>query len=205
MPNWCETNIYITHNDSDKIKALYDRIVEWTSKDCYDNGFGTNWLGNVAGNSGIAKWDEKRNGMLTEDGEFVYCRGSIQYLNHNDNTIEISQEDAWSPILKVWSKVLGKYLPDASLTFDAVETGSNIYATNNPNIEGNYYVDVWDVPAEFSDIEPIYVAEEDDVIELCQRILKTDETNINRLLEKITELSWIFINRWYHSDMEDCD
>jgi hypothetical protein len=204
MPNWCCTNIIISHPDEGKVKELFERIKDWTSRDCYENDFGHGWLGNVLGNSGIAKWDEEKDGMFTEKGEYIYCRGSITDLSFEGGAIHIWQEDAWSPLVKLWSLVLEKYLPDADITFSAEEPGCGVYATNDPCIEGSYYVDVWETPDEFKDETSMYDAEESDVIEFCQRVLHTDEDDIKKLLDMASELDWVAIHQWYHKEIEDC-
>jgi hypothetical protein len=40
MPNWCATKISIRHGDKEKLKALHDKINEWTSENFIDNDFG---------------------------------------------------------------------------------------------------------------------------------------------------------------------
>lgn len=40
MPNCCTTDVIISHPDAEKIKMLFDKITEWTSKDFIPGGFG---------------------------------------------------------------------------------------------------------------------------------------------------------------------
>lgn len=204
MPNWCSTNVIIRHNDKKSLEGLYNKIKEWTSKDYYENGFGNSWLGNIVGNSGIAEWDEKGNGFYNADGEFISCRGLITSCDCHGE-INIWQDDAWSPNLKLWGLVLEKYLPDAKLIYTGEEPGCGLYVTNNPDIEGLYCIDIFDPPENF-EYESMYEAEEDDVVEVCQKILGTDETDLEKLLERVkNDIDYLVINQWRHCDVEDCN
>ena len=206
MPNWCYTNIDITHTDKNKLKEFYDRIEAWTSKDYSENGFGTNWLGNVIGNSGVAEYNNEKGGFITSDGKNLSCRGSVLFLGYNeDGIIRMSQEDAWSPNLKLWKMVLDKYLPDATLIYTAEEPGCGIYETNNQDYEDKYIIDIYgDLPDDMN-WESMYEASEETVIQFCQDALKTDETDITKLLEMVSDLDWVGINKWEHFDVEDYD
>ena len=204
MPNWCSTEIKIRHDDKKKLEELYDKIVEWTSKDYSENGFGNNWLGNVVGHSGIAKWDDNKNGMLTKNEQYISCRGQITSLDM-DEEITIWQEDAWGPNVLLWVKVLAKYLPDASLEYTATEPGCGVYTTNDPNLEGCYMVDIFDNPEGFEGLESIYEADEDDVIDICQEILKTKKNDINELIKETNNLDWVHIAPWEQCDPVECN
>ena len=204
MPNWCSTEIKIRHDDKKKLEEFYDKIVEWTSKDYSENGFGNNWLGNVVGHSGIAEWDDNKNGMLTKNGQYISCRGQITSLDM-DEEITIWQEDAWGPNVLLWVKVLLKYLPDANLIYTATEPGCGVYMTNDPDMKGYYMVDIFGPPEEFYYLEPRYEVNKDDVINLCQKILKTKENDINALIKDVNNLDWVYITQWELCNAADCN
>lgn len=192
MPNWCYTDISIIHNDENKVKALYEKIKEWTSKDYAENGFGNYWLGNVVEGSGICHYDDVR------------CRGIIQYLAF-DGSIKLSTETAWVPMLKMWSMVCDKYLPDADITFTAEEGGCCLFASNDPDMIGKYYIDVYNPPEEFKDEEPVYDATEDFTIEFLQKVMKTKETDIKKLIRMADDEYWFSVNEWQEADISDFD
>lgn len=203
MPNWCNTIVIISHNDTNKTKELYDKLKEWTSKDYHENDFGHEWLGNVALGSGIATWD-KNKGAVTDTGKIVNCRGAIRLLDFEDGNIHISQDDAWSPNVYLYKMICDKYLPDAEILFSADEPGCEVYETNDPAVEGSYVIDVYyKRPDEFKDEDTMYEAEESDVVEFCQRALKTDETDITKLLDAMKNVDWCSIHKWKHQEIED--
>lgn len=204
MPNWCNTEIHIIHDDTEKLNKLSDLISEWTSKDYCENGFGYNWLGNIVGNSGIAKWTDD---FHTDSGESIRCRGSLIYYEVNGNSLNITTETAWGPMVRMWVLVCEKYLPGAQIYFTAEECGNCVYETNDPDYIGKYNIDIWDdPPEEFGDEESQYDIEEEYVVEFLQRVLKTDEKDIEKLLERANEeLDWVGIHKWEEVQLDSVD
>lgn len=197
MPNWCVTYVCINYNNEDKIKDLYNKIVNWTSKNYMNNGFGTSWLGNVVLGSEVGTVD-------TDPKTDVECRGSIDFIDHNDTQIQIQTETAWVPMLAVWQKVIDKYLPGAKIIYDATEHGNGIYYTNDLELKDCYYIDPYDT----TDIEPDYEASEENVVELLQNVLKTDEDSVEVLLEKLVESECAYelgIHKWEYVDPAELD
>lgn len=197
MPNWCSTNVYISHKDERAIEDLYNKIKEWTSKNYMDNGFGHSWIGNVVLGSGIGTVDTNIN---TD----VRCRGNVEYMDCEDNKITIQTGTAWSPLLKVWLKVIDKYLPDAELVYDAYGIGFELFVTNDPCLIGKYNID----PFDFNEIDCNYDASEDDVIGMLQDLLHTKECNIDILMRKFHESDYadkIAIHKWEYLDPREFD
>jgi len=211
MPNWCSTRIIINSNNKDKLNELFKNIKEWTSKDYCKNGFGNNWLGNVVGNSGIAKCEFDNAGNMTKDfttdkGESIACRGSITWLEiEADDVIHIEQETAWRSMMRMWVLVCEKYLgEDYDITFDSEECGCGLYETNDPLMENLYVIDIYDAPDDL-DWESDWDAPEEKVIKFCQEVLKTEETDIDKLLEMAEELDWVSIHKWEFTDVYECE
>jgi hypothetical protein len=207
MPNWCYTNINICHNDKEKLNAFFDKVEEWSDKQYKTNDFdnGTlGWLGNIVGNSGLAEWKVKENGR--EDFvPSISCRGSLQTFELHDNSINIDTETAWGPMLEMWRLLCDKYLQGADIYYTAEESGNGLYQTNDPDVAGTYYIDIWEPPEEFEDEESIYEAEEDDVIDFLQRVLKTEEKNIDALLIMAESIDdpWFSIHKWELVDIDE--
>jgi hypothetical protein len=158
-----------------------------------DNGFGLNWLGNIVGNSGIGTVDENPETDLK-------CRGNIQYMERTDNQLIIDTETAWVPMLKMWVKLLDKYLPDAELIYSAEESGCCIHNTNDPCLIDKYYIDSW----EMEDIESNFEATESEVRKMLQKLLEANESDINKLLKMFRKSEYsenMSINRWDFSDV----
>lgn len=209
MPNWCYTNITIYHNDEEKLKAFFNKIEEWRKKPFKENDFDTytlGWLGNIVGNSGLAEWKTRENGR--EDFvPNIACRGSLQTFELDGNRINISTETAWCPMLNMWQRLCDKFLPDAEIWYTAEESGCGLFWTNDPGIVGKYYIDLWDVPDEFAEETPDYEATEDYTIKFLQRVLKTSETDIKKLLSMASDVEeqWFAINEWTSHEISECD
>ena len=205
MANTCFTTITITHKNERKVKDFFEKVDTWAKKGYLDNDYNRPnidywWLGNIVGNSGIAKWTKKENG----DSDFVpniRCRGMLTRLELNGNQIIIDTETAWSPMLEMWQLLCQKYLRGAEIYYTADEGGNELYQTNDPDMIGKYYIDIIDnVPEEFDDIaESEYEATEEMVIKLLQRVLHSDETDIKKLLDLLDESDvedWLHIHKW---------
>ena len=195
MPNWCYTNITINHYDKAKLEDLSKKISDWSHKqfcDTGENGFRDGWLGNIVGNSGIA--DPMKDGSPR-------CRGTLTSIYYEHEQINLSTETAWAPMMQMWQMIIDKYLPDADITYSAEESGCDLFCTNDPDLTGKYYIDVWEPPEEFENEEGDYEADEDYAIKFLQRVLKTDEPDINKLFEKLNDIedNWFSINKW-----QDC-
>ena len=195
MPNWCYTNITISHENPQKIKKFNDLLDKWTSKNYMENGFGLEWLGNVVGNSGIDTADEKHDFK-------VRCRGRIIYKAFDDKVITIDTETAWVPMLQMWIKVLERYLPDAELIYTAEEPGCGIYYTNDPTVKDSYYIDSWS-----QEVCTNPEGHESEAINVLQKLLKTDECNIKRLTEMLNKsnVDDVIINQWEYVNEHDLD
>lgn len=205
MPNWCYSSIKICHNDKEALKEFVKKLKKWTSKSVCKTDFGNYWLGNVVANSGIARWEKR--GETYEFVPFINCRGKIETFELRENVLTIITETAWSPMLQMWKMIVEKYLPDADIWFTAEEPSNGIYETNDPDIVGCYNIDIFEPPEEFENEEPVYIAEEDDVIDFLQRVLKTEESDIDKLLSLANDLEdcWFAINVWNDCNIDYCD
>ena len=206
MPNWCYSNITIYHNDEEKLKAFFDKIEEWRKNPFKTNDFdkySMGWLGNIVGNAGLAEW--KKVGEREDFVPNISCRGSIQTLELDNHRILITTETAWCPMMQMWQKLCDKYLPDAEIFYTAEEPGCGLFETNDPDVIGMYYIDIWEPPEEFENEEPEYEAEEDYTIEFLQRVLKTDESNIDKLIKMADEADWLSVHRWEAADISYCE
>ena len=197
MPNWCYTNITIYHSDEEKVKALYDKIKEWTSKDFVKNDFGNEWLGNVVGNSGIA--DPLK-------AEAPKCRGTLLEIILDNNRISMNTETAWSPHVKMWQMICDKYLPGAEIYYTAEETGCCLYWSNEPEVIGKYNVDLWEPPSDCK-YDSMPDADEKVVVEFLQYVFNTKETDIKKLLKMMNDMEdqWFGINRYEKVEINETE
>ena len=217
MADWCTTSITINHNDKDKLKAFYGMLNEWSQKPIEENDPHLDWLGNIVGNSGIAKYDEKNDLFIPR----IPCRGSLLSLDYHDEKIEITTSTAYEPLLEMWELLRDKYLPDAEILFIAKEPNSDLYCSNDPDVIGKYDIDIWGEPPEGFENEASDITEtvvftlngyflksdnvnfddvvsEEKTIEFLQRVFDTDEEDINVLLEQIDDIEdpWFSVNKY---------
>lgn len=197
MANWCSTQITINHESNEELKNLADLIEDWISHNYQENGFGLSWLGNVVGNSGVGTVD---TGLSTD----LCCKGYIDNLNLLDSQLIIHTETAWEPALRLWVKVLEKYLPDAELIYTAEECGSGIFSTNDQSLVGRYYIDSWDA----ADVDSDFGATEEATKAVLQRILNSTETDIDKLLTLLTDSEYadkMSIHAWSFEELSIWD
>ena len=208
MPNWCYSNFTINHTDENKIKELFNKIDDWSKKSYKINDFDNygRWLGNIVGNAGLAEWKKREDGT-SDFVPNIRCRGSITDMYYDGNYINISTETAWGPMMKMWQMLIDKYLPDAWIWYTAEECGCELYITNDPYYIGKYYIDLWETPEEFSKETSECDATEEYTIKFLQRVLKTKETDINKLLKIADEIEdpWFSVHRWEECDVSECE
>jgi hypothetical protein len=129
MPNWCDTIINIYHKDNLKLNAFHNQICNWVQES------DDKWLGDILIKSGIAKNEDDIKSQK------ISCRGYITDLYHVNDIMTIVQEDAWSPNVKVWQKVLEKFLPDACINVTGIEPGNGIFESTDTEVIGTYVID----------------------------------------------------------------
>lgn len=182
MPNWCQTRIRITCRSTPEAEDLLSKIEDWTSSSKATNGFGSSWLGNIVIGAGIGTIPENKK---TD----VECRGWLEDAFTQGNTLEVWTETAWTPKVRMWKLVADKYAPGAVIIYDAIEDGCNVHWTNDPQLEGLYYV--------VDDIE-CRDMKKDDLLKYLQKVLSTDESDINKLISDFNDSDsvWGFIKEW---------
>lgn len=191
MPNWCLTNITINGNEND-LKVFDKLLDQWTSRNYMENGFGHEWLGNIVLGSGIGT-------VNTNPETDIRCRGSITQNQLCDDTLDIQTETAWCPMLDMWVKLVEKFIPDADITYTAEEYGFELFYTNNLDLVGKYVLDSWT-----EDIESEYEMEEKTLIEILQKLMDTNETDIDKLSSLLYEGEYdISINKWEYKEVTE--
>ena len=195
MPNWCYTNIHFVNEDKKEIKKLYKLIGDWTSKDAMESGFGLTWLGNVVLNSGIGT-------INTNPDTDISCRGSISDYSITEEQLVVVTETAWSPMLEMWVKIVDKHSPETEIYYTAEELGCEILCTNDPDVDGKYYLDSWDEEYECYDC-----IDEESLIPILQSYLDTDESEINSLIDLLDDLddSELSVHQWEYVNINEWD
>ena len=180
------TTIKIYSENKDKLAELNELLNEWTNEDYMDNGFGEAWLGNIIIGAGLGTIDEDEEDIDTD----LECRGVLVLAELTDDCLWIETETAWNPMLKMWVRLVEKYLPDGKLIYYAEEMGNEIYCSNDPKYKDLYYVEFVNNSAiskiigynieSFMDGHEI---KEKDLRKCLQCLLSTDEDDIETLIE----------------------
>lgn len=197
MPNWCYTNIYIHHEDENALKELESKIKDWTNSNYMETGFGNSWLGNIVIGSGIGTID-------TGEETDIRCRGLLTYMEQYGNTLQIDTETAWAPMMKMWDKIINKYLPDAEIIYIAEECGEGLYWTNDPCYMDKYYIDAYDM----EDIETGYDVSREETIKILQQLLESEDDSIDDLINKFYDSNYIdkmSIHEWEYVEINELD
>lgn len=190
MPNWCFNCITINYDDSERLENLYNLIEEWTSKEYMESDYGTDWFGNIVLGSGVGSID-----LNTDRG--LFCRGRLDNIELFPDSLIISTESAWQPCIKMWLKIIEKYLSGATLTYVAEMDDDGEYVTNNPDLIDKYIFDAYDNDDYKSDWE----MKEDELIKTLQEMLGEKDDLLNRFYESefsngISIHKWEYENEW---------
>jgi hypothetical protein len=124
MPNWCFTD-YVIDGDSKEVADLHQKLTGLIEREAslVENGFGKNWLGNVAELFG-KKWQD------------IYCRGTFYIHEVMPEHISLSTETAWADCYELWTFVCSQY-KTLRFYFRAEEGGCCYWATNDA--KGKYF------------------------------------------------------------------
>ena len=175
MPNWCFATVKIYDNKEENIKNLFNLIKEWTKENAEPNGFGTQWLGNIVIHSGIGSANDKKQ-------NYISCKGSINYLELQNDHIYIEMTTAWTPCLKMWNMIAEKYLSeDYEILYTADEPGNGIFDTNDSDYIGTYSIE------SYSDIDSEQCVSEDELKEYLKNFLNVSKQNIS--LDELIKLN----------------
>lgn len=115
----------------------------------------------------------------------------------------IQTSTAWEPMLQMWQALLDKFLPDAELVYEAEESGCAVYMTNDEKLRDTYIIDAFDM----EDIDSDWEANEEEVVNLLQKLLKTEETDVKTLMPKLCSSKYgdkISIHKWEFVPVNEC-
>lgn len=224
MGRYCNSSISIFNHDKDKLKEFYQNLKSWKEIQCCSD-FGKNWLGNIIVNANIGKClyttptilvpqssfagIKLLNGVITDVG-----KTNIYSINLIGNELQILQESPDTKDgIKVWLYICSELLPHSVISYwEKVLRGSRRVEpklfrlhTNDPRIiplfqDDSFCIDIKD-PDKYYGYSSIHNANENQVIELCQTVLNTKETDINVLLSFLKEFTDIDIKEWRYFDI----
>lgn len=177
MPNWCYTG-YVFYGDENAVKKLGKDIKKFTSKNYMENGFGTNWLGNVV----------LGYGFPYEECDFTF-RGAIIDFEENGGVLYVTTETAWAPMTEMWDAIFEKHFKSENgetsihYVFIAEEPGNEVYI--NTDIKGEFFperyiLEIEGTP-EHQNFESYYMVNEKNVEDTVNRIFGTDIKTIDEI------------------------
>lgn len=192
----CISRITISHKEESKLKELKDKIEYWLNQNNYmEHTFRGDWLGNIVLGAEIGTVDAGKDTDLR-------CRGTVDDMELCDNQLLINTSTSHVPMMKMWAKLLEKYIPDAELIFES-EDGYE-YKTNDPELKGKYIIDAFDVP----DMDSCWDCEEKFVIKDLQQLLNTKESELNTLLNLLENSDFndkYAVRKWDFVDISELD
>ena len=143
MPNWCFSS-YVLTGERKQLDELYGIMeeLEGMSAPLIPNGFGTQWLGNLA----------YRLGIQDDDLSAFDCRGNWENLSRDPNgDIRYGTVTAWGRCSGTDDLILKKY-PGIALYYIEEETGNEVYKTNDADgcyFPGRFIIDIEDEDVDY--------------------------------------------------------
>lgn len=187
MIEWCSTDIYITHpNENGELLQLEKLIRKWTNNNPVGEYFKESPLSDVVLNSGVGT-------VNTDKSTDLDCRGSIQSLETCEYKIHISTSTVSEPLLKMWQKIIDKYLPLAVMTYVAEEPGWGLFATNDPSYKNRYHIEIYGDQDFHYECAKGYL-----VVHLLQERLKSTKNKMSELMKELRaqDCDDIFVHKW---------
>ena len=118
MANNCFTD-YIIEGDRKELQSLYKALkrIDTKAELKKTSGFGGRWLGNLVTELG-------------GDWQKVYCRGTIEWYEMEDDQLKLTTDTAWVPMNEVFDFICEKF-PGLSYYYQAEEPGCDLFWTND--------------------------------------------------------------------------
>ena len=176
MPNWCYTT-FLFKGEESELNILHDKIVEWTSREYRETGFGSDWLGNILYGAGLKDRVDNQN-----PSKQLRCRGTLNDIDDVDcGVLFLSTETAWVPMAKMWNAIINQLgLKTVGFTFEAEEPGCDIYWIYDPNgynyFKDEVYIDAWGTD-ELENISGYY--SEEQAVDVLNEFFGTQYRNIS--------------------------
>ena len=198
MPNWAYNDETI-YGPEKELEELYGKLVDWSSKNQMENGFGTKWIGNIVIGAGFETCKYYRHGEKFEPNpNALECRGRIindfHIVKHHDGitSIAFSSETAWGEISHTWDTILAKHAPNCKYYFASVEHGMGIFVKRDYKdrfYSFDYMVDIFieddaNESKEILNLSRGYYSHEDLVYDL-QKLLRTNEKDFTKLVDDV--------------------
>ena len=194
MSNWVSNDIEIKSNNKEQISELLGNLYKWIWETRYPDK-------NLDDLEKLIKSAELKN---------ISAKGFIDDIYDEDkNTIYLHVSTRNSPQNELWFALAKKYLDNPTVLFVSYDEGQDFFITNRKDFVDKYWLEFFD-PCDgklFDDIddEINYMAEEEWVRSILQKYLKTNDDNLEHLLQRLeNDPYWskrIIIHKWEYSDI----
>jgi hypothetical protein len=133
----------------------------------------------------------------------VKCVGDLLQHSVFSNKLEISTVTAWVPMLQIWKRLRDKFCPNATLFYSSEESGMELFYTNDPEVVGNFYLEIENDDGDFDVYENVKTEK---ALEILQKRFHTYETNFDTISE-LAENNGITCNihQWQYADIDEWD
>ena len=194
MSNWVSNDIEIKSNNKEQISELLGNLYEWIWETRYPN----------------ENLDDLEKLIKSAKLENISAKGHVNDIYDEDkNTIYLHVSTRNSPQNELWFALAKKYLDNPTVLFTSYDEGQDFFITNRKDFIDKYWLEFFD-PCDgelFDDIddEINYMAEEKEVRSVLQKYLKTNNNNLEYLLQRLkNDPYWnkrIIIHKWEYSDI----
>jgi hypothetical protein len=200
MPNWCSNYVRIICKSNEDAQKVSETLCKWMDADeDNDTDFGKKWLGKFLIQAGVVDRD-------SINSVNIGCRGWVDWIEPDFNEVRVETQTAWGPQINMWKLIADKHWPGVvkEILYDAVEPGSEIYWTNDPDLLNEpHYI----VRADELDQDPLAESDLTDYLtDLLRRNgIEPDKTDPESLQEEVKKCGIdMEINKYEYVDIEEC-
>jgi hypothetical protein len=176
----------VIDGDPKEVADLHQKLTSLLERkeSLVENGFGKNWLGNVAELFG-KPWQD------------IDCKGTFDIHDAREDHLGFSTETAWADCEELWRFVCSHY-KTLKFYYRAEECGCCYYVTNDD--EGKYFPERYIL--DICDDDVYYFESDEEVIKKVSEIREREFRNVLEVklhLHKYNELhpdSWIYLNEY---------
>lgn len=126
MSYGCFTSVEIKMPKKNTAKRLYNLILDWLGDE-------QGAISAIVAKCGVSGLDIPES-----------YRGTIKYLDYDDELVTFTMDTPWVPVLSIWLKIIDKYAPEAKLYYESWEPINQLCVTNRRDNTDFYYVEYHD-------------------------------------------------------------
>jgi hypothetical protein len=181
MANICCSTVEI-HGD---VKELGEAIIQSLTT---PDGTTDEWIGNFLLHLGMTEKE-----ILDSP---IGCRADVTFFEIDNDHITLDIDSAWSPQFTPLMMLCEKYAPEASVFYRAVESGAELYLTNDPDYENSFYCESWGN-------EELYGFYDRDGLKAEMETILKKQAGFVNLIEEITDTCDVAINKMEYCEIDE--